>query len=158
MSTRNPRFFSSGCSPKLCLPVCGHVCDCPNLGAVPCTWTCWTSICSCGPTSYVFPGPCRWLSILLFCHTHHSVSCHLLTCWGCSQSHCLFYSQRYYRALVPRRTLKDTTHHQPPRHGGEAHHFVVPRVFLFTFFKNYSEWLFSFVQSPYALPEHLDFS
>lgn len=40
-----------GCSQWVRLQVCTLIWDCPNPGTTPCTWPCWYSFCSCGPTS-----------------------------------------------------------------------------------------------------------
>jgi len=53
------------------------VCTSPR--AASCTWPCWTSFCSLGPTFQACPGTSGWCPSLLLCQLHHSAWCCLWT-------------------------------------------------------------------------------
>ena len=66
-----------GCSQSLHPPDCIDTEDCPDSGAGPCIWPCWTSLVSQKPTSPACPGLFGWHLVLLACQLHHSAWCHL---------------------------------------------------------------------------------
>jgi len=90
-----------GCSQGVLYPVCINTWDCPGPSATPCTWPCWTSLDSHGPSSPACPGPSAWLPFPTVYWLHHSACCHLQTCWGYTWFPCLCYG-RHWRAHVPR--------------------------------------------------------
>jgi len=77
-----------GCFLSILHPACICAQDCPNPHGGPCTWRCWTSWSSRGPTSQACQGPSGWHPFPPVCQPHHTASCHQQACWGCTQSHC----------------------------------------------------------------------
>lgn len=61
--------------------------DCSNSGAGPCSWSCWTSWPSHGPTPQLCQGPPSQGLSSSVCCLHHSAWYYPETCWGCTQSH-----------------------------------------------------------------------
>ena len=52
-----PSLSPQGCSQSVLHPACLCAWDCPDPGTGPCTWPCWTSWGSHGPTSQACSGP-----------------------------------------------------------------------------------------------------
>ena len=52
----HPRHFLQGCAPPSHPPACTDSRGCRDSGARPCTWICWTSWSSPGPTARACPG------------------------------------------------------------------------------------------------------
>ena len=84
------------------------------LAQTPCTWPCWTSLGSHGPTSSACPGPSGWLPFPPMYLLHRSAWCHLQACWGCTQCHHLCHWWRCWRARSQDRPLTDTACDRPP--------------------------------------------
>ena len=106
LSTRTLIPSPQGCSHGVFLAVCINTWDCPSPSATSCTWPCWTSLGSHGSISPACPGPSGWLPSPPVYWLHCSAWCHLQSCWGCSQCHCLCQCWRCWRAPVPRLTLR----------------------------------------------------
>jgi len=52
-----------------------HISDCPDPSATPCTWPCWITLGSLGPTFQACPGRTGWHPFLLLYQLHHSARC-----------------------------------------------------------------------------------
>ena len=88
---QHPQVLLSRAAPSLFIDAGG----CPNLGAGPCTWPCWTSWGSHRPTSPDCPHPSGWHPVPQACQLYHTAWCSLQTCQGCAWSHCLCHWWRY---------------------------------------------------------------
>lgn len=111
----HPSFSPQGCSQCVLLPVCTRVWNCPNPGTAPCTWTCWISSSSCGPTYLACLVPLDGIP------SFHCISCSTQLVGICKLAEGAFNPIVYVidieKHLFQDRTLRDTAHHQPsPRH------------------------------------------
>ena len=123
----SPSPSQQGCSQSLHPPACTDSRGCPDPDKGPCTWPCWTSQGSHGPTSWACPGPSGWHPVLMVCQLYHSAWCHLQTCWGrtWSQSLSHWWKQQWFQ-YGP---LRDTTCHQRPFGHRAFDHYPLAAIF-----------------------------
>ena len=104
-----PNPSPQGYSQSILCPDCFWAWDCPNPGAGPCTWPCWTSWRSEEPTSQGCQGPSGWHAFPPACRQHQTAQCHWQTCWAYTQSHCLCSQQNVKQCRSQYQTLRNTT-------------------------------------------------